>query len=273
MVLRPSWLLAAIALSGLGCGRSDFVFSIAETEVGTVGAASSSGSSSDPGTTAASPMTGGRETGTPIPDGTAGEVGEVGVESGFDEGPSTSGFTTGVDTGTSATSTTGTSTSTSTSTDTGPGTTSTSTSTTGPSTSTTGPSTSTTDGGTTDGGTTDGGSTDGGTTDGGTTDGGTTDGGSTDSGSSTGDDYTCSDAVDCIISCGGPSGTCLGQCDDGLSAGDNSDFYDLETCIIFGCIFNGSCPPFASAACQACRLDSQVDPSLVGCEDEGLACL
>ena len=125
-------------------------------------------------------------------------------------------------------------------------------------------------GGTTDGGTTSGGTTDGGTTSGGSTEGGTTDGGSTDGGG----DTTCLDAVDCVLACGGASFGCIGQCNDDLSPADNTAFNDLETCIIFACFFNGSCGfDFGSPECVACRVDGQLDPALLSCDDEAALCL
>lgn len=135
-----------------------------------------------------------------------------------------------------------------------------------------------TDGGTTssasDDETTSGGITDGGTTssapDGETTSGGTTDGETTD-GETTGGDYTCLDAVDCVLDCGGASFTCIGQCNDDLSPPDNAAFNDLETCIIFACIFNGSCG-FDSPGCVACRIDGQLDPATLACDDEAAEC-
>jgi hypothetical protein len=273
MTWPTAWLAAVLALGGLGCGRTELILAGANTETGSEGSTASTGGTTGHDTGRLD--TGGFDTGRPT----------TGFDSGsFDTGRPTTGhdsggpitvtatFTTGFDTGVP---------------DSGfdsmpesgfeetgfPGTTSGPSTTSGSETSTT--TTTTTNGSDTDGGTTSVGTTDGGTTDGGSTSMGTTDGGTTDGGGTTGGDPTCLDAVDCVIACGGASPACIGQSNDGLSPGDNAAFNDLEGCIIFACIFNGACGfgGFDSPECIACRIDGQLDPALLDCDDEAMSCL
>jgi hypothetical protein len=257
---RARWIVV-LALGGLACGRTELLPLVAETELG-----STSG-------TATTDSSGGVDTGRPTTglDSSGAGTTTIAVTTGFDSGVLDTGFDVfdGFDSvfEESGSSTTR-----------GPGTSTSETATTATTTDGT-----TSDGGTTNGGTTEMGTTDGGTTtnsgttdvsttNSGTTDGSTTDSGTTDSGT-TGGDPTCQDAVDCVLDCGGASFTCIGQCNDGLSPADDAAFNDLETCIIFACFFNGSCGfDFEAPGCVACRVDGQLDPAPLGCDDEALLC-
>lgn len=265
MAWRNARLATVLALGGLACGRTEWVAMDAGTETAS-GTAGTSGATVglDTGGFDTGRPTSGVDTGGPI------SV-TVTFTTGFDSGVLDTGFdeVTGFP-GTSSTITTGVTTEID---ETGfPGTGGTTTGTSETSTTTT-TTTTATSGPDTDGGTTSGGSTDGGTTSGGSTDGGTTSGGTTDGGTTGGGDLTCLDAVDCVLGCGGASFSCIGQCNDGLTPEDAAAFNDLETCIIFACIFNGSCGfDFGSPGCVACRIDGQLDPATLACDDEAAAC-
>jgi hypothetical protein len=295
MAWRMTRLAAVLALGGVACGRTELLVLATDAETGND---STSGGLDgfDTGGLDTGRPTSGLDTGGPI---TVTDTFTTGFDTGvFDTGvldtgfPVTTGVTTEIDETGFPVTTSGVETSTSGGMETDGETTSGG-STDGGTTSggtTDGGTTSvgttdgeTTGGGTTDGGTTSGGTTAGSTTDGGTTSvgttdgettdgGGTTDGGTTD-GETTGGDLTCLDAVDCVLACGGASFSCIGQCNDGLSPQDNAAFNDLETCIIFACVVNGSCGfDFDEPDCVACRVDGQLDPAPLACDDEAAAC-
>ena len=270
MAWRTARLATMLAFGGLACGRTELILAT-DTEAG------SSGGSLGTGATVVLD-TGDFDTGRPttgLDTGGLDTSGPITTTATFTTGADTIVFDTGfddvLDTGFEDTGFPGTTTG-------EPGTSTSDTATTSPTTGSSDTDGGTTSGGSSDGGTTtSGGTTDGGTTsdvttDGGTTDGGTTSGTTTDGGT-TGGDFTCLDAVDCVLDCGGASFSCIGQCNDGLSPQDNAAFNDLETCIIFACLFNGSCGfDFDAPGCVACRIDGQLDPATLACDDEAAAC-
>ena len=276
MAWRTARLVTVLALGGVACGRTELILAV-DTEASSSGGGTA-GTGATRGLDTGGFDTGGLDTGRPTTGfDTGGPITFTGTftsgfDTGFDTGVPDSGFDSHLDTGLEETGFPGTTG--------GPVTSTSETATTTIGTDTDGGTTSvgTTDGGTTDGGTTSVGTTDGGTTSAGTTDGGTTSGGttageSTDGGTTDGGGVTCLDAVECVIDCGGASFSCIGQCNDDLSPGDNAAFNDLETCIIFACLFNGSCGfDFDAPECVTCRVDGQNDPAPLGCDDEAALC-